>query len=83
MTRAAFSVEGSIGFHQQVSQSLQLVVSAFVHRVLDSTFNDVPVAYQWGASSRTRDDPRRSLDVRVSDVHISYLGAEIGLRWFF
>ena len=92
MTRAAFSVEGSIGFHQQLSESMQLVISAFVHRVLDSTFNDVPIAHQWGAyairaaaraSDGGGDDSRRSLDLRVSDVHISYLGAEIGLRWFF
>lgn len=92
MTRAAFSVEGSVGFHQQLSESMQLVVSAFVHRVLDSTFNDVPIAYQWGAyamraaaqaSNGGRDDSHRSLDLRVSDVHISYLGAEIGLRWIF
>ncbi|ACZ48837.1 outer membrane protein 13 [Anaplasma centrale str. Israel] len=91
MTRAGFSVEAGAGLHYQLSESVQLVTSAFVHKVLYSTFNSVPVVYQWrapGAHTTSNDgsksgSSRRGVDLKVSSMGISYLGAEVGLRWLF
>ncbi|MCU7612335.1 P44/Msp2 family outer membrane protein [Anaplasma capra] len=90
-TRSSVSVEGKVGFHRQLSPSTQLVASAFMHGVLDSAFDDLPIIYPWkgvyrvaaaAAPASEAENPRNSMGLRVSGLDISYFGIEVGLRLF-